>query len=182
MSVDTATVMERVRRVLASDTWFSSVGMPLSAAEREEASLYLGGLGLTEVSPAAVSDWRQAKAIASDPQWSRAWWNAEMAAQKALYAQAAKSGEIGLLQDLTTLMEESADMFHGAAAAAASRDGVADPSTVRSAAGAASQSAYHHALAHFAGKGEGHFLAAKFRLFLAGRWPLCVVGDRFYIF
>lgn len=174
-------VLDRLRRVLAADNWFSSLGLPLADAELEDARAYLTGLGLA-ATPSPVSGWQDARRIATDSNWSRAWWQAEMAAQRALYAEAVREGETPLLEKLTALMEETADLFHGAAAAAAARDALADPSTVRAAAGAASQCAHQYALAHLAGPGEEHFLSAKFRLFLAGRWPLCVVGDRFHIF
>lgn len=170
-------VLAELRRALAAESWFSRLGRPLEQTEQADVRLYLDGLGL-RATPALVAEWPQARDISSDPNWSRPWWDGEQAAQRALYAQAAKGGEIQLLQDLTTLMEESTGKFHAAAAHGMG----ADPATVRAAAGAASQCAHQYALCYFAGPDESHFLAAKFRLFLAGRWPLCVVGDRFYIF
>jgi hypothetical protein len=70
----------------------------------------------------------------------------------------------------------------GAAAVAAARAGMADPSVTRVAAGAASQACDQAALALAAGADGHHPFAAKYRLFLAGRWPLGVVGSRGFVF
>jgi len=64
---------------------------------------------------------------------------------------------------------------------------LADQGLTRSAAGAATMSAYQAAVEKAADvdvtkKTGGHAFAAKFRLFEAGHWPLCVRAGTFYIF
>ena len=88
---------------------------------------------------------------------------------------------------LTDLSEKASDIVHGAAAIAASRGGVADQGLTRSAAGAATMSAYQAAVEKAANidaanDNSGHAFAAKFRLFEAGHWPLCVRDGAIYVF
>ena len=93
---------------------------------------------------------------------------------------------MALTRALTDLSDKVSDVVHGAAAVAASRGGVADQGLTRSAAGAATMSAYQAAVEKAANDtanvADGHAFAAKFRLFEAGHWPLCVRAGTFYIF
>jgi hypothetical protein len=59
--------------------------------------------------------------------------------------------------------------------------GIADPMLTRVASGAAAQACHQAALAIAAAAGPDHLFAMKFRLFAAGRWPLGIVGDRFFV-
>jgi hypothetical protein len=49
------------------------------------------------------------------------------------------------------------------------------------ASGAAAQACHQAALAIAAAAGPEHLFATKYRLFAAGRWPLGIVGDRFFV-
>ena len=62
------------------------------------------------------------------------------------------------------------------------QSGLKDMGLGKSAAGAATIAVHHAALALAAGEPGTHPFAAKFRLFQAGRWPLGVYGDAFYLF
>ena len=169
-------------------SWFSFVGTPLTDAEREDVEEYTQALGLGSLELVELEDWRAAEDCIKQTDWDAAWWQAEEDRRKALLAQAeAKIGDMALTRALTGLSEKVSDMVYGAAAVAASRGGVADQGLSRSAAGAATMSAYQAAVEKAAAvdvtlTNDGHAFAAKFRLFEAGHWPLCVRAGTFYIF
>jgi len=169
-------------RGIAHASWFAACGEALTAGERAEAEAYLAALGLPAAAIAGVAGWAEAAATAQRPDWSRAWWDAEASAQQALHRRAAERfGEAPLLAALTAVTE-AADALPGFAALAMSRAGLADPALTRVAAGAAAQACHQAALALGAAAGSDHLFAIKYRLFAAGRWPLGIVGDRFFVF
>ncbi|HTE42697.1 MAG TPA: hypothetical protein VK629_17890 [Steroidobacteraceae bacterium] len=163
--------------------WFSAVGEPLTESENEELRTYLRALNLGDIAIGQASDWHEAKRIAESKNWSRAWWDAERDEERRLLQEAfARYGNDAVMKRLTQLMEDSSEMFLGPAAVACTRAGVADPALARSAAGAASQCVHQYGLASLLSVPDDHFFATKFRLFLAGRWPLSLNEGRFYIF
>ena len=169
-------------------SWFSFVGTPLSDAEREDVEEYTQALGLGSLELSELGDWRSVEACIKQTDWDADWWQAEEDRRKLLLDQAtANVGDMALTRALTDLSDKVSDIVHGAAAVAASRGGVADQGLTRSAAGAATMSAYQAAVEKAADTGaandnSGHAFAAKFRLFEAGHWPLCVRDGTFYIF
>ena len=168
---------------VGSASWFAACGEPLTEAEIEDARLWLGALGLQIDSIEGVADWREAARLAQSPEWSRAWWEAEERERRRLHAAASEAyGETALLAALSRVTETATRVLLGAAAVAAGRAGVADPSLTRVAAGAASQACDQAALGLAADTDGHHPFAAKYRLFLAGRWPLGVVGSRGFVF
>ena len=173
---------------LRTASWFSFVGTPLSAAERGDVAEYTRALGLGDLQIVEIADWRAAEDCIKQTDWDPGWWNAEDDRRKTLLDQATvKVGDMPLTRALTDLSDKVSDIVHGAAAVAASRGGVADQGLTRSAAGAATMSAYQAAVEKAADvdantDNSGHPFAAKFRLFEAGHWPLCVRAGAFYIF
>lgn len=169
-------------RTLAEAPWFAACGEPLTAAESEEVLAYLAGLGLDPLPIDSVASWTDAAGTAQRPDWSRAWWEAEERAARAL--QDAAGLEIGETRVLAALsaVTEAAVALHGHAALAAARQGIADPVLSRVAAGAAALACHQMGLVQAAGAREDHPLAAKYRLFAGGRWLLGVVGGRCYLF
>lgn len=170
-------------------SWFSFVGTPLSEAERSDITEYTRALGLGDLQLVELEDWRTAEACIKQTDWDADWWNAEEDRRRNLLDQAtAKVGDMALTRALTDLSEKASDIVHGAAAIAASRGGVADQGLTRSAAGAATMSAYQAAVEKAAGidgaanDNSGLAFAAKFRLFEAGHWPLCVRSGTVYVF
>ncbi|MBO22509.1 MAG: hypothetical protein CMM26_09110 [Rhodospirillaceae bacterium] len=169
-------------------SWFSFVGTPLSDAERGDIAEYADALGLGELVIEELADWRAAEDCIKQTDWDADWWNAEEERRQTLLAQAeVKVGDMALTRALTDLSEKASDIVHGAAAIAASRGGVADQGLTRSAAGAATMSAYQAAVEKaaaddVANDNHGHPFAAKFRLFEAGHWPLCVRGGTIFVF
>lgn len=164
--------------------WFAACGEWLTAEDLDhDASAYLVGLGLGPCERAPVASWTDAAAITQLPDWSRAWWDAEEGERTRLFDLArAVHGERPLLEALTAATQTASDVVIGAAGLAAGRARVADDALHRVAAGAATQACYQAALAIAADAGEAHGFAAKFRLFAAGRWPLGIVGHRFFVF
>lgn len=168
---------------VGSAPWFAACGEALTEAEIEDVRLWLAGLGLEIDGIEGVATWPDAARLAQAPDWSRAWWDAEETERCRLYALAAReSGETALLGALSRVTEAATRILHGAAAVAAGRTGVADPMLTRVAAGAATQACYQAALALAAGADSHHAFAAKYRVFLAGRWPLGVVGRSGFVF
>ncbi len=91
-------------------------------------------------------------------------------------------GEQTVLERLSAATELSADVIHDAASSAAAREGGADAALIRCAAGAAAMAVHEHAVAQLARCDCTHMFMRKYRLFELGRWPLCVLRDRFYLF
>lgn len=199
---------DQIVPALPKGVWFSAVGEPLEDSERRECESYLRGLAVPALAVSAlavpasampgsaasglnwaqlkiigVRDWQHARDISNAPNWSRQWWEAERLEERRLFEiAAAKYSADAVLMRLTNLMEGSSELFHGPATVACIRVGIADPGLARSAAGAASHSLHQYGIAQLAGEGEDHLFAVKFRLFLAGRWPLSVDDENFYIF
>ena len=167
---------------IARGAWFAACGEPLTDSEDVDARLLAGALGFAGTGFARVADWREAAQQTQRPDWSRAWWQAEAAAEAALKTAAiARFGEAALLEELSRVMLAAAAL-NGAAALALARAHVADEALARVAAGAAAQACHQAGLARAADAGTGHAFAAKFRLFAGGRWPLGVVGGRLFVF
>lgn len=163
-------------------SWFSAGGDPLTGAERDEADTYLAALGRGDVVVAAVSGWNDAKQVASDPAWDRAWWEEEDRQRAALWRDAL--GEIpeeALHRALSQVVDAATSTLQGAAAVAATRAGIANAGLIKSAAGAASQACHQAALALAANAGPDHAFAVKLRIFEAGRWPLGIVDGRYFL-
>jgi hypothetical protein len=174
---------DQIVPALPKRVWFNSVGTPLGDSERDECDRYLKGLGLARYEVVVVSSWDDAVALWGEPNWDAVWWERERHEERRLFEQAsARHSPDTLLLRLANLMQGSATLFHSPASVACSRAGVADSTIATSAAGAAAQSLHQYGLASITGQSEEHFFAAKFRLFLAGRWPLCVRAEAFYLF
>lgn len=174
---------DQIVPALPKRVWFHAVGAPLGDSERDECARYLTGLGLTHWQLVGVSTWGEAVARASRSSWSDAWWEREREEERRLFERAlARHSHDTLLLRLANLMQGSAKLFHSPASVACTRAGVTDSTIATCAAGAAAQSLHQYGLASITGQDDEHFFAAKFRLFLAGRWPLCVSGDTFYVF
>lgn len=174
---------------LRTASWFSMVGDPLTAAERTDAADYLTPLGFSDVALSEIASWDAAESCIKATDWEADWWDAEENRRATLLAQAEERfGKLTMLEALTGISEQVSDRVHGAAALAATAGGVADQGLTRAAAGAATMACYHAAVETAAGAstgtgtGNGNPFAAKFRLFAAGHWPLCVRGGTFYVF
>ena len=167
---------------IAQGAWFAACGDELTESERSDARLLAGGLGFAGTAVASVADWRDAARVTQRPDWSRAWWEAESAAEARLKSELfARYGEASALEQLSRVTLAAAAL-NGAAAIALARANLADEALARVAAGAAAQSCHQAALAHASDAGAVHPFAVKFRLFAGGRWPLGVVGGSLFVF
>lgn len=163
--------------------WFTRVGEPLEATEREQVVGYLRALALETPPVAGVADWSSAGGIIASKEWDPRWWDREQEERARLLS--AASGALGnepVTLELSRVLEQSIDTVHGAAAIHAARGGSADSALIRAAAGAVSQALYLGRLAELARAGENHAFSLKLGLFRAGRWPLGIFSGRYYLF
>jgi len=174
---------DQIVPALPKRVWFQCVGMPIGDSERDDCERYLHGLGVGQCEVATVATWDEAVALSGKSAWHKAWWDRERQEERKLFQGASNShSPDALLLRLANLMHGSATLFLSPASVACARAGITDSTVANSAAGAAAQSLHQYGLASITGQNEEHLFAAKFRLFLAGRWPLCVTSDRFYVF
>lgn len=184
-----AAAIERFVASLADGSWFSSLGLPPTSGEVADAEAYLAGLGMGALAVTWISDVERASRLAQDDGWSRAWWQAEEQAIGALTAKLdAALGKTEATALLNQVMGQASNAVMGPAAVAMSRVGIADQGLNRALAGAATQAAYGMALAVGVNAGANASrdlsddpLAAKYRLFAAGHWPLVVIEGEFYV-
>lgn len=168
---------------LGTASWFSVIGETLTPPEHTDAASYLAYLGLRDVATREIHSWRDAEDCIKATDWNSGWWDAEDRLRLDLLARAEKQfGKPATLSALTGISEQVSDTVHGAAAVAAARGGIADPGLIRAAAGAATMACYQAAAGVAAGLANDNPFIAKYRLFEAGHWPLCVRGAVFYVF
>jgi len=168
---------------LGTASWFSVIGEALTPTEHTDATSYMTSLGLTDVATSEIASWGDAEACIKATEWNNAWWDAEDRLRLSLLERAEERfGKTAMLEALTVLSEQVSDVVHGAAAVAATRHGVADPGLIRAAAGAATMACYQAAVGIAADLANDNPFMAKYRLFEAGHWPLCVRGAVFYVF
>jgi hypothetical protein len=166
---------------LPKDVWFSAVGHEITESQRNECRKHLRKIGKPE-QIARVCSWSEAYSLLTGSTCA-ACLEYERAEERRLFETACTqlSSDTVLLR-LANLMRGSADLFRGPAAIACTKAFVSDPTISTAAAGAASQALHQYGLARLAGADDEHFFAAKFRLFLAGRWPLGADAHQFYLF
>jgi hypothetical protein len=163
--------------------WFSTLGEAPTDAEAAEVRCYLDGLALAGIESRWLTDLAEARDIARRTDWDRGWADAEQAAVAALTETVdANVGKGRATDRLNRLMSHLSTVVTGPAATAAARFGLADPGLNRAMAGAATHAAFERALVAAADAPREHPLAAKYRLFAGGRWPLAVVAGSFFIF
>jgi hypothetical protein len=168
---------------LGAASWFSVIGETLTAAEHADVASYMMSLGLTDMATSEIASWSDAEACIKATDWNSGWWDAEDRLRLNLLERAEQHfGKTVLLEALTVLSEQVSDVVHGAAAVAATRDGIADPGLIRAAAGAATMACHQAAVGIAADLTNDNPFMAKYRLFEAGHWPLCARGAVFYIF
>lgn len=174
---------DQIVPALPKRVWFNSVGAPLSDNERSECEQYLRGLGLARWEIVILNSWDEAMARSGKANWFARWWDRERNEERKLFEAASqRHSPDTLLLRLANLMHGSATLFLSPASVACTRAGVMDSTIASAAAGAAAQSLHQYGLASITGQSEAHFFAAKFRLFLSGRWPVCVDEERFFVF
>lgn len=172
--------VDRLMREIGAASWFAALGERLVPSEIADAQAWLVGLGFAGFPVAAVGSFAEAERSLRLPAGEADWW----AREETLRRQLLGDGADGLVAAASEATLAASAIAHGEAAAAAARLGGADPALIKVAAGAATQAAYHRALADFAADREARAepFRAKFRLFAAGRWPLGIVQGAFRLF
>ena len=164
-------------------SWFSVLGQTLTPVEYTDAQDYVLGIGLKNTTISQVTSWEKAESCIKAEDWSRDWWHAEDQLRIKLLKNAENNFcKSELLFSLTSITEQVSNVIHGAAAIAAAHSNIANPGLIRSTAGAATMACYHAGLEVVGSQQNKAPFMAKYRLFEAGHWPLCVRKSVFYVF
>jgi hypothetical protein len=164
--------------------WFFMLGEALSPGELQQLRDYFRGLGIAgDIAVEQVGSWSRARAVITNAEWDRRYWDAEQAEKQRLAAVAsARRGTPELVRLQSQTLELSSQTVHGAAAVAAARFGCSDVGLIGAAAGAASEALHLAELAELAGQHLAHPFLLKRAVFEAGHWPLGAIGARYYVF
>jgi hypothetical protein len=177
------TAVRRLGEVVSRVPWFSRIGLPLSAEERDLAQRYLDMLGFPDASPTPVEDWTEAGDAASNLDLNSEGWEVEEQLRADLSREALDYFDEDTLADTLSFITEAAGpVAVEAIAGAASLWPIEDDAVIEAATGAAVQICYQAALVLAAQAVEDHPFALKFRLFELGRWPISLSGRSFNIF
>eukprot|EP00611_Tribonema_gayanum_P008694 TRINITY_DN18284_c0_g1_i1.p1 TRINITY_DN18284_c0_g1~~TRINITY_DN18284_c0_g1_i1.p1 ORF type:complete len:196 (+),score=59.31 TRINITY_DN18284_c0_g1_i1:499-1086(+) len=177
------TAIRRLGEVVGRVPWFSRIGLPLSAEERDLAQRYLDMLGFPDASPAPVEDWTDAGDAASNTDLNSEGWEVEEQLRADLSREALEFFDEETLSDTLSFITETAGpVVVEGIAGAASLWPIEDEAVIEAATGAAVQMCYQAALVLAAQAVEDHPFALKFRLFELGRWPIGLSGRSFNIF
>lgn len=180
--------LSRFARSLDRIPWFANLGEPLTAGAKAAALAYLDGLGFPQADIAILVDWEDAADAAESRDWQSPAWEAEELLRSDLTAAALETmSEDALRIGMTLIAEKVSAPAKEAMEQAAFIWDVEDEASKTLAVGAAVQAAHGAALALIAAadpefEAEQHPLAAKFRLFEFGRWPVGVTGASFNLF
>ncbi len=172
--------VESVRRA----GWFRDLGRAPNLALREQAQIYLDGLGFPDVALAPIVDWTDAADAATAFDLESPAWEAEEQIRAALTVDAVDDlGEEVAEVVLTHIAAEAAGPVRSGICEAAALWDVTDQEVINAAAGGGVQACHLAALTLITGRAEdSHPFAAKFALFEAGRWPIGIAGSSFNLF
>ncbi|MEM9495317.1 MAG: hypothetical protein AAGA09_04895 [Pseudomonadota bacterium] len=182
------TVLSRFARSLDRIPWFANMGEPLTPGARAAALSYVDGLGFPEADVAILVDWEDAAAAAESHDWQSPAWEAEELQRADLTARALDlMSEEALKIGMTLIAEKVSDPAKEAMEQASFLWDMEDDAARTLAVGSGVQAAHGAALvlvaAHDASfDADTHPLAAKFRLFEFGRWPVAIIGSSFNLF
>lgn len=180
--------LSRFAKSLDRIPWFANLGEPLTAGAKATALAYLDGLGFPQADIAILVDWEDAADAAESRDWQSPAWEAEELLRSDLTAAALEAmSEDALRIGMTLIAEKVSAPAKEAMEQAAFIWDIEDEASKTLAVGAAVQAAHGAALALIAAadpefEAEQHPLAAKFRLFEFGRWPVGVTGSSFNLF
>jgi len=170
---------------LNANTWFSRLGEPLDARERDLARTYLDGLGFPEAEPALLSDWDEAAGAAESQDRDPMGWEAEEMLRTGLVSRVLERlDEEAVHAALTLVAQKTGDTARDAVEEAAALADVEDIGLVHAAAGALAQAANGAVLVVLAEAEDDeppHPFLARWRLFARGRWPVGLAGATYNI-
>jgi hypothetical protein len=180
--------LTRFARGLERIPWFANIGEPMSDGAKAMAEIYLAGLGFPHAEIAILVDWEDAAAASESLDWQSAAWEAEELLRADLTGKALElMSEEALQIGMTVIAEQVSQPAKDAMEQAAYIFDAEDQASKNLAVGAAVQAAHGAALSLIAAAdpefdADEHPLAAKFRLFEFGRWPVGVTGSSFNLF
>ncbi|MEM9013618.1 MAG: hypothetical protein AAGB02_00790 [Pseudomonadota bacterium] len=181
-------VLSRFARSLDRIPWFANLGEPLTPGARAAANAYLDGLGFPESEIAILVDWEDAAHAAETRDWDSPAWEAEELQRSDLTARSLEAlSEEAVKIGMTLIADKVSEPAKEGMEQASFIWDMADEDARTLAVGAAVQGAHGAALVLLAAQdpefeADQHPLAAKFRLFEFGRWPVGVVGRSFNLF
>ena len=182
------TILTRFARSLDRIPWFANMGEPLTPGARAAADSYLQGLGFPDADIAILVDWEDAAGAAESFDWQSPSWEAEELQRSDLTARSLEFlSEEALKIGMTLIADKVAAPAKEAMEQASFIWDMEDENSRTLAVGAAVQASHGAALALLAAhdpefEADDHPLAAKFRLFEFGRWPVGIVGSSFNLF
>lgn len=180
--------MTRFAKGLDNIPWFANLGEPLSPGAKAIALQYTNGLGFPDADIAILVDWEDAADAAEHNDWNSPAWEAEELLRADLTDRALSLlSEEGFSLVTTLVSEKVASHAKEAMEQAGFIWDVTDHAAKELAVGAAAQAAHLAGLVLVASQdpdfeADDHPLAARFRLFEFGRWPVSITGSSFNLF
>jgi hypothetical protein len=180
--------LSRFARSLDRIPWFANIGEKLTPGARASAEDYCSGLGFPDAEIAMLMDWEDAASVAESLDWQSQAWEAEESLRAELTGRA-----LGILSEdalrigMALIAEKVAEPAKDAVEELSYLSDLDDEQIKTLCVGSAVQAANGAALALIAAEdsdfdAESHPLAAKFRLFEFGRWPVSITGSSFNLF
>ena len=180
--------LSRFARSLDRIPWFANIGEALTPGAKAAAEDYCGGLGFPDAQIAMIMDWGDAAGAAESLDWQSPAWEAEESLRADLTGRALEAlSEDALRIGMALIAEKVAEPARDAVEELSYLSDLDDEAIKTLCVGAAVQAANGAALALIAAAdtdfdAENHPLAAKFRLFEFGRWPVSITGTSFNLF
>lgn len=180
--------LSRFARSLDRIPWFANIGEALTPGAKAAAEDYCGGLGFPDAQIAMIMDWGDAAGAAESLDWQSPAWEAEESLRADLTGRALEAlSEDALRIGMALIAEKVAEPAKDAVEELSYLSDLDDEAIKTLCVGAAVQAANGAALALIAAAdtdfdAENHPLAAKFRLFEFGRWPVSITGTSFNLF
>jgi len=180
--------LSRFARSLDRIPWFANIGEALTPGAKAAAEDYCAGLGFPDAQIAMLMDWEDAASVAESLDWQSAAWEAEESLRADLTGRALDLlSEDALRIGMALIAEKVSEPAKDAVEELSYLSDLDDEQIKTLCVGAAVQAANGAALALIAAAdsdfdAENHPLAAKFRLFEFGRWPVCITGSSFNLF
>lgn len=176
-----AACAEALARELEAGAWFAALGEAPAVSEQDEAAVLARGLAGPEARVVWLADPGAALARITDPGAAQWWRTEEELGARLRAAVMAAHGEQTVLRAQERLIPAMLEPLEGAAARALLRLGTSDAALAKVAAGAAARAIAQEYLRRLADAPADHPFAARFRLFLAGRWPLVSDAQRLWV-
>ncbi len=181
--VDPSACATALVRACADAAWFAALGEPPTRAESQQARLCAQALGARRPAVSWLQEPTAVETLLGQADATGCWWEREEAERRRLRLRAEGARDKAAVDaGIERLIPWLLAPLEGAAARALLRLGATDAALAKVAAGAAAIAVQQEYLRRLAGAPEDHGFAQKFHLFLAGRWPLFLEGERLWVF